>query len=150
MSATSVITQTDTLQINNQVFSTFANNDCGKLTFPDELVEMDIGKNGNIIAAVNFKGQIVDFELRLLLAAVDDQYLNGILNQYQSGAVAFNTGVFVKNVVDQNNDVLSATMAMSGGIISKAPELMTSASGNVEQAVAVWHIRFGYWQRKIT
>jgi hypothetical protein len=150
MSATSAITQLDTLQINNQVISTFANNDCGKVTFPNELVEIDVGKNGNVLAAINFKGFICDFEIRLVMGASDDQYLNGLLNQFMSGSPSFNTGFFTKNFVDANSNVVSASISVQGGFIQKAPEMIISANGNIEQTVALWKLRFGYWNRVVS
>lgn len=147
MAIVASITQNDTLSINNQVITTFANNDCGKLTFPNEIVEFDVGKNGNILQAINYKGFIVNIQIRIIMGASEDQYFNGLLNQLMNGSPSFQTTYFTKNFIDKNGNVISASIAAQGGNIVKAPEMIISANGNIEQVVAVWDFRFGYWNR---
>jgi hypothetical protein len=141
----------DTFQINNQVISTLANQDPGHVTFPNELATVEQGKNGTTIYAQNPMGQIADFVIRILLAGIDDQYLNSLLQQQSTGFSDFTlmTGVFNKRVGDGKGNILTVQYQLSGGIVSKGIEAMTSARGDVNQSVAVWPLRFGNWSRYI-
>lgn len=141
----------DTLQINNQVISTMANQDPAHLTFPNEQATVEQGKNGTTIYAQNNMGFIADLSVRLLLAGVDDKYLNSLLQQQITAFSDFGlmTAVFTKRVGDGKGNVNSVIYQLSGGIFTKGIETRTSARGDVEQSVAVWPIRFGNWVRLI-
>ena len=109
------LAQSDTLRINNQVISTFANGDCGKLEFPNELGMVDVDKQGNGLLAINQKGLIADLDVRLVMAADDDQYLNSLLNQQNSGSPTILSAVLTKNFADQQGNVTSVQLQLGGG-----------------------------------
>lgn len=148
---TVAISGDDTVQINNQVFSTLANQDPAVLAFPNEMANVEQGKNGTTIYAQNNMGFIADFTLRLLLDGVDDKYLNSLLQQQITAFSDFSlmTAVFTKRVGDGGGNISSTIYQLSGGIFLKAPEARTSARGDAEQSVSVWPIRFGNWVRLI-
>lgn len=141
----------DTIQINNQVLSTLANQDPGHVTFPNELAAVEQGKNGTTIYAQNPMGNVADLMIRLLLAGIDDQYINSLLQEQQTAFSDFRlmTCLFNKRVGDGNGNILTVQYQLSGGVFSKGVEVMTSARGDVNQSVAVWPIRFGNWIRLI-
>lgn len=141
----------DTIQVNNQVISTLANQDPGHLTFPNEIVSVEQGKNGNTIYAQNNMGYIADLAIRVLLAGIDDQYLNSLLQQQTTAFSDFSlmTALFNKRVGDGQGNILTVVYQLSGGVVSKGIEQFTSARGDVNQSVAVWPIRFGNWTRLI-
>lgn len=143
------IAQSDTLRLNNQVISTFANEDCGKLDFPNELATVDVDKQGNGLLAINQKGLIADLDLRLVMAAVDDAYLNSLLAQQTGGTPTIISGVLTKNFADQEGNVTSVQMQLNGGVFLRGVPLMLSAGGNIEQTIAVYKLRFANWQRLI-
>jgi len=145
------LTGDDTIQINNQVLSTLANQDPGHVTFPNELAAVEQGKNGTTIYAQNPMGFVADLSIRLLLAGIDDTYLNSLLQQQNTAFSDFAllTGTYNKRVGDGNGNILTVVYQLSGGIFSKGVEVMTSARGDVNQSVAVWPIRFGSWLRLI-
>jgi hypothetical protein len=143
------IAQSDSLRINNQVISTFAQEDCGKIEFPNELITVDVDKQGNGLLAINQKGLLADLDARLVMGADDDQYLNALLAQQTGGSPTVLSGVMTKNFADQNGKVTSVQILLSGGGFLRPVPLMISAGGNIEQTVAVYKFRFANWQRLI-
>ena len=143
------LAQSDTLRLNNQVISTFANEDCGKLEFPNELVMVDVDKQGNGLLAINQKGLIADLDIRIVMAASDDTYLNSLLAQQTGGSPTILSGVLTKNFADQNGNVTSVQMQLNGGAFLRGIPMMLSSVGNIEQTVAVYKFRFANWLRLI-
>ena len=143
------LAQSDTLRINNQVISTFANEDCGKLEFPNELVMVDVDKQGNGLLAINQKGLIADLDIRIVMAASDDTYLNSLLAQQTGGSPTILSGVLTKNFADQKGNVTSVQMQLNGGVFLRGIPMMLSSVGNIEQTVAVYKFRFANWLRLI-
>ena len=139
----------DTVQINNQVVSTMANGDPGMVSFPNEMANVEQGKNGTTIYAQNNMGFVADFVLRILLGGVDDKYLNSLLQQQITAFSNFTlmNGTFTKRVGDGAGNITSVIYQFQGGIFLKGVEAKTSARGDVEQSVAIWPIRFGNWTR---
>jgi hypothetical protein len=143
------LAQSDTLRLNNQVISTFANDDCGKLEFPNELVMVDVDKQGNGLLAINQKGLIADLDIRIVMAASDDTYLNSLLAQQTGGSPTILSGVLTKNFADQKGNVTSVQMQLNGGAFLRGIPMMLSSVGNIEQTVAVYKFRFANWLRLI-
>lgn len=149
MGYSAVIAQSDSLRLNNQIISTFGQGDCGKITFPNELIMTDVDKQGNGLLALNQKGLIAELEVRLVMAGTDDQYLNSLLAQLLSGTPTIMTGVFTKNFADQNGNVTSVQVQLNGGSVRKGVDMIISADGNIEQTIAIWPLRFATWSRLI-
>ena len=143
------LAQSDTLRINNQVISTFANEDCGKLEFPNELVMVDVDKQGNGLLAINQKGLIADLDIRIVMAMSDDTYLNSLLAQQTGGSPTILSGVLTKNFADQKGNITSVQMQLNGGAFLRGIPMMLSSVGNIEQTVAVYKFRFANWLRLI-
>ena len=149
MSYKTTLAQSDTLRINNQVISTFANEDCGKLEFPNELVMVDVDKQGNGLLAINNKGLIADLDIRIIMADTDDQYLNSLLAQQSGGSPSILSAVLTKNFADQKGNITSVQMQLNGGAFLRGIPMMLSSVGNIEQTVAVYKFRFANWLRLI-
>lgn len=143
------LAQSDTLRINNQVISTFSNEDCGKIEFPNELMTWDVDKQGNGLLAINKKGLIADLDLRLVMAADDDQYLNSLLAQQADATPSILSAVLTKNFADQTGKITSVQLQLAGGGFKMGVPMMVSAGGNIEQTVAVYKLRFANWLRLI-
>jgi hypothetical protein len=143
------LAQSDTLRINNQVISTFANEDCGKVEFPNELASVDVDKQGNGLLAINQRGLIADLDLRVVMAAVDDQYLNSLLAQQTGGTPSVLTAVLTKNFADQDGNLTSVQLQLNGGVFKNGVPIMLSSVGTIEQTVAVYRFRFANWLRLI-
>ena len=149
MSYKTTLAQSDTLRINNQVISTFANEDCGKLEFPNELIMVDVDKQGNGLLAINQKGLIADLDIRIIMADTDDQYLHSLLAQRSGGSPSILSAVLTKNFADQKGNVTSVQMQLNGGAFLRGIPMLLSTVGNIEQTVAVYKFRFANWLRLI-
>lgn len=150
--ATYTVTSDDTVTLNGHVFVDQASGDVSKITFPNALINMKTGKNGNTVYAQNAAGFNADLELRLLRGSADDQYMEGLI---LAPGVSFPqqqlfNGTFVKNLGDGNGNLLYDTYTLSGGVISKEIDGRENVDGDTEQAVAVYMIKFASAARVIS
>lgn len=143
---------TDTITLNNRVFTDFADDNVGELTYPNEIAKIKIGKNGNAIYAFDTTGQACDFKMRLLRGGSDDKFLNGLLSLQQGNFPGFPLmiGQFVKKMGDGKGNIGSDIYVLSGGIFSKNVEAKSNVAGDVEQSVSIWMIKFANAPRAIT
>ncbi len=145
------VTAQDTLKINGRLLLNFADQDCAKITFPNELGNVKTGKNGNSIIAYSYQGKNGVLETRLLLGSSDDKFLNGLLNQYNNNPASFPllSMEFDKNIGDGNQNIVPVIYLGIGGIFSKQPEVFENADGETNQAVVVWTMKFTRIDRSI-
>lgn len=149
---TFTVTSNDTLTLNGHVFVDQASGDVSKITFPNELINMKTGKNGNTVFAANATGFNADLELRLLRGSSDDQYMQALVLSPSSdfpSSVLLN-GTFVKMLGDGQGNVVSDVYALAGGVIRKVPEGKENVEGDTEQAVAVYMVKFAQANRVIS
>ena len=142
----------DSITLNNRVFSDFADGDFGALTFPNEIAAVKTGKNGNSIYSFNATGKQTDIVLRVIRATADDKFLNNLLAQQQNNFASFilMTGEFVKKVGDGLGTVANDTYIMSGGVFVKQVEAKANVEGDSEQSVAIYTLRFSNAPRLIS
>ncbi len=138
------LTGKDTTQINGRVLNAFGDGDCTVLNFPNEIVKMKIGKNGNTIYALDNTGLECDVEVRILRGSADDKFLQGLLDAYKRDPASFllMTGQFVKRVGDGKGNISRDVYTMSGGIITKFVESKDNAEGDTEQAISKYSMKF--------
>jgi len=151
MSQKVAMTGADTVKINNRILSDFAEADCVKLTYPNEIANVKTGKNGNSIYGFNESGKQCELELRLIRGSDDDKFMNNLLAAQQNNFAGFTLmiGEFVKRIGDGQGNVLSDTYIMSGGIFSNQPEAKSNVEGDVEQSVTIWKLKFSNAPRVI-
>lgn len=144
MSGVVSITGVDTLTINDRILSDFADGAVSEFTFPNDLVTMKTGKNGNTIYANNATGQQCEATLRIVRGSPDDKFLNALLLSQIGNFSAFTlmTGTFVKNVGDGNGNIIQDTYVLSGGMFRKPPEAMENVDGEISQSVAIYNLIF--------
>lgn len=145
------LTGKDTIKINNRILNDFADGDVATLTYPNELVKVKTGKNGNSIYAFDYSGQQCDLVLRVLRGGADDKFLNNLLSILKNDPAAFTliTGEFVKNIGDGAGGITLDTYIMSGGAFKKQVEVKENAEGDTEQAIAVYSLIFSNAPRTI-
>jgi len=146
------ITAADTLTITGmfngslttQVFNTLADKSTVHVEFPNDMVTVTIGKNGNAIFAANKKGSMADMDLRPLLGNVDDVFLTGQIAQWLNAPTAFVllTGTFVKNLGDGQGNQKKVSYILNGGVVTKNPVLTENVEGDTDQAVAMYKVRW--------
>lgn len=150
--ATISLSGQDTIQINNQVLADLADQNCVELTFPNDIANLKLGKNGNAIYGFNEMGKQCEVKVRCVRGAGSDQFLNNLLAQQQlnfSGTVLM-IGQFVKKLGDGQGNLTSDTYILSGGIFSKQVEAKMNTEGDTEQSVSVYTMKFSQSPRAIT
>jgi hypothetical protein len=134
----------DTININNQVLVGLADANAVEITFPNEIANVKIGKNGNAIYGLNTTGQQSECKIRVLRGSADDKFLNNLWTQQQnnfSGTVLL-LGQFIKKIGDGQGNITSDTYIMSGGVFTKGIDAKTNVEGDVDQSVSVYTIKF--------
>lgn len=149
--ATVAMSGSDTLVINNHVFTDFADGNVAELTFPNDIGNVKTGKNGNSIYGLNESGRQCELKIRVVRASADDKFLNGLLNSQNlnfAGTVLL-SGVFTKKIGDGGGKINSDTYVLGGGIFTKQVEGKTNTEGDVDQSVAMYTIKFSNAPRSI-
>ena len=142
----------DTVIINNYVFTGLADENYVDLTFPNDIANVKTGKNGNSIYGFNATGKQCEVKIRVLRGSADDQFLNGLLasQQLQFAATILMTGQFIKKIGDGQGNITSDTYIMSGGVFTKIPEAKANSSGDTEQSLAIYTLKFTNAPRVLT
>lgn len=134
----------DTININGTVLADLADGNCVEMTFPNDISNVKIGKNGNAIFGLNTTGQMAEVKIRVLRGSSDDQTLLGLLNaqqqNYQGSTLVI--GQFIKKIGDGNGNVTSDTYTLGGGTFTKIPEAKTNVEGETDQSVSVYTLKF--------
>lgn len=146
------LTGNDTVVVNNQPLSDFADGNCVELTFPNAIANVKTGKNGNSIFGYNASGVQAEVKMRLIRGGNDDKFLMNLLAQQNanfSGTVLL-TGTFIKKLGDGAGNVTSDTYILAGGIFEKIPEGKSNVEGETDQSVAMYSLKFASAVRVIT
>jgi hypothetical protein len=142
--AVNSLTGADTVQLNDRVFADFGDGDIVTITYPNELVTVKTGKNGNSIYAFNETGKQVDVEIRVLRSSSDDKFLNSIKLGMERDFAAFAllTGEFVKRVGDGDGNVSREIYTLSGGVFSQSVDTKSNVEGDTDQSISVYRLKF--------
>lgn len=142
----------DSIIINNRLLTDLMDDDVGDLTFPNDVVGVKTGKNGNSIYALNQSGKQADLKLRIVRGSGDDKFLNNLFAQQQANFAAFPLmiGQFIKQIGDGAGNIINDTYITSGGVFQKEPEAKSNVTGDTAQAVVVWMVKFTNAPRVIT
>lgn len=142
--ATQSLTGNDTISIDNIPLVDLGDGDVGSLTYPNELVGVKTGKNGNSIFALNETGDQADLVLRVLRGSKDDKTLNSRLVSMKADFASFVTitGQVIKKVGDGKGNVTNDIYDLSGGVFSKRVETTSNVEGNTDQSLAIYNIKF--------
>lgn len=138
------LTGNDIISLNGRIFSDFGDGDIGNIEFPNDLVGVKAGKNGNTIFSLNASGRISNVTLRVLRGSLDDKFLNSQLNQYLLDPPSYICmwGEFVKRVGMGTGVFNIDVYTMTSGVIQKMPGVKENVEGDTEQAVTIWQIVF--------
>lgn len=134
----------DTLKINGDIIDELANGESVVMTFPNELANIEKGKNGVSIYTKNEQGTISEMTCRVLRGGSKDRLLNNLVSSQLNDFAAFtliNTE-FIKRIGDGAGNIVSDIYFSRGGIITKFPETKSNATGDAEQSVSVYTLKF--------
>jgi hypothetical protein len=142
--ATNSLTGNDTIQIDGRVLADFADGDIATLTYPNELVGVKTGKNGNSIYAFNETGKQADLELRILRGSADDKFLNSRKLEMERDFALFSLlgGEITKRIGDGAGNVSNEIYSLSGGIFSQSVDATSNVEGDTEQVISLYRIKF--------
>lgn len=145
------LTGSDTIVIQNRLLVDLADGDVVAMTFPDDIANLAVGKNGNTIYSLNNSGKRAEVVIRLVRGSQDDKFLNNLLTQMQANLAGFvlMTGEFIKKVGDGKGVITSDTYIMSGGIFTKQVETKSNVAGDTEQSVSIYTMQFSNAPRAI-
>jgi hypothetical protein len=145
------LTGADTVIIGGQIITDFATGIVGELKFPNDIVQVQRGKNGNTIYALNNTGFQSEVTIRILLGYSNDSFINAQMVNQKANFAGFTllNGIFVKNVGDGNGNIHPVTYIMSGGVIKRQPDQKSVAEGDPTQSLVEWSLIFGNNDRQI-
>lgn len=141
----------DTFLLNGNVVSTLATKDPLKINFPNDIAVVEQGKDGNTVISENRRGYEGDAVLRVLLGAADDQAINALFLEQAANIAGTTliTGALYKVSGDGKGNIIKVVYQLQGGVILKIPAALISASGNTEEQIAEWTIRFGNCSQRL-
>jgi hypothetical protein len=145
------LTGNDTIKINDRLITDIGSGDVAKLTYPNDLVTVKVGKNGNTIYAKNETGNQATLELHVLRGSGDDKFLNSQLQAYKldsAGYILMNAEV-IKVIGDGAGNLTRDTYVLTGGVIAKPVEATVNVEGDTEQAMSVYTMQFAVAPRAI-
>lgn len=145
------LTGKDTIIINNIPLNDFADGDIGTVDIPNNIFEMQTGKDGNTIFALDESGSNATLTVRLLASSGDDKRLNGLIPQSDNFAsTVLLTGSLTKQIGDGEGNVSLNSYVMAGGMVQKIPNTKTNVNGDTSQAVVEYIIQFAKAARVIS
>jgi hypothetical protein len=150
--ATVSMSGADSIILNNRILADLADENCVELTFPTEIAQLKVGKNGNTIYGLNESGKAAEVKLRVIRASSDDKFLNGLLAQQLSNFAGFvlMIGQFIKKVGDGQGNISSDTYILSGGVFTKPVEAQSNVAGATDQSISVYTFKFSNAPRAIS
>lgn len=150
--STVAMSGSDTIKINNRILADLADGDCVALTFPNDIMQVKTGKNGNSIYGLNESGKQCEFTLRIIRGSADDKFMQNLLSQQQSNSAGFALmiGEFVKRIGNGAGAITNDTYITSGGAFVKQVEAKSNVEGDTEQSIAIYHIKFSNAPRVLT
>ena len=144
------LTGDDTIIINDIPLNDFADGDIGSLSLPNNIFDMQTGKNGNTIFALDESGNNATLTVRVLMSSNDDKRLNGMIPKSKGFAQSvLATGSVVKQVGDGQGNVSYNTYLLAGGMVQKKPDVKSNVNGDASQAVIEYVIQFAEANRAI-
>lgn len=138
------LTGQDTVQINGRIITALADGTPFDIQFPNDFGMVKVGKNGNSIYAKNSMGIVADVTMRLILGSSDDQYMTGLLAEWDRDESNFTlmTAMFVKRVGNGAGSVQSKIYQCSGGFFKRQVPAKTVADSDTDQSVAIYQMQF--------
>ncbi len=134
----------DVTQINDRVLADFADDNIAELVYQTDIANVKTGKNGNSLFSLNESGKQADFNIRLIRGSSDDRYLSGLLAAQMANFAAFvlMTGKFIKNIGDGAGNILRDTYVLSGGVFVRPVDAKSNVTGDTEQSVSIYRMKF--------
>lgn len=140
-----------TLTLWDRVFNDFADDDISAITFPNDLVTVKTGKNGNTIYSKNEPGRNAQAVLRLIRGSSDDQFVQNRLSEMKRDFVSTQlaSGEFAMRLGDGDGNTIRDVYTLKGGVVTRPVDGKENVSGDTSQGVSVYNITFADTDRSI-
>lgn len=141
----------DTVKIDGRILFDLADGDNATLSFPNELMAVKTGKNGNSLYAFNETGRQCDLTVRCIRGGVSDKYLDSRMQAMIQDPPAFRlmNAQITKRIGDGRGSVGSDTYVLDGGVPTKQVETKVNVEGDTEQALSVYTFKFTNSNRRV-
>lgn len=148
---TESLTGKDTTTLNDKVLVDFGDGDTVSITYPNNIMNVKKGKNGNTIYSFNATGGKAEVIMRILLGSKDDKFLNSLLANMEQDPPSFVLlkGQFVKRAGDGKGNVSRSVYDLSGGVFTKRVETKENVEADTDQTLAIYTFEFGNASRSI-
>lgn len=148
---TLTMTGSGTLVLFDTVITDLANGDAFTIAFENDLVTTATGKNGNTIHALNEQGKNALCTVRVIKASSSDRLLQAQLSLMQKDFASYTAanGSAVGNFGDGSGVVAKENYSLKGGIFTRGIDGKNNVEGDVEQAIAIYTLRFANVARSI-
>lgn len=145
------LTGKDTIQVTNRILANLGDGDVFAATYPNDLVTVKTGKDGNSIFTVNSMGQLVEATLRVLRGSPDDQFLNALLVLQTTDLPAFPlmSAYLSKRIGNGAGGVKRDTYILSAGVFTKNVAVTSNVEGTSDQSLSIYSLKFALSQRAI-
>ena len=136
----------DTIVLGGMLLVDLMDGDVGSLEFPNDLVNVKAGKDGNTAFALNAAGRMANMKLRVVLGGPSDALFTTWMNWIEQDIASFPliSGTIVKRVGNGFLGMSLVTYVLSGGVVKKKPAMTSNAEGNTDQAIPVWEFTFAH------
>lgn len=133
------------------ILSDLADGTVAELSVPNELSATTTGYNGNSLGSHNEPGRQRECTLRIVKGSDDDKRLNKAYNMWKNRDIRFKplTMSFTKNIAHGDGSITKDTVECSFGLPAGQPTQMVDVTGNTEQVVSIYMLRFGNSERSM-
>lgn len=142
----------DTIVVNGRSLSNLGYGKVVDISIPTALVEIESGKDGSAIYAMNQAGRQAEVKIRVLAGSPDDVFLNNLNESFKSdfaSSVLINAS-FIKRTGDGQGNITTTTWILSGGVPGNAPADGWDVNGNTEQALMEYSFKFSRASRQLS
>lgn len=141
----------DTIKVDGRILFDMADSDNATLTFPNELMAVKTGKDGNSLYAFNETGRQCDLTLRVIRGGPSDKYLDSRMQEIIQDAPSFvlMNAHITKRIGDGRGSVGNDVYVLDGGVITKQVETKVNVEGDTEQALSVYTMKFTNSNRRV-
>ena len=134
----------DTFVINDKpIHPDFAGGDTITITFPNDMVTLETGKNKNTVYAKNEQGSNFEVNFNIMRGGSVDKFLAGLVANQERDFIGFQlmNGAFTKRVGDGTGRVTYDTYVLRGMVFTKYPEMKGNVAGDVEQGKTTYVLK---------
>jgi hypothetical protein len=141
----------DVIKINGNILFDLADGDNAELVFPNELMSVKTGKNGNSLYAFNETGRQCELTIRVIRSGPTDKYLDRLMHDMIHDApssILINAQI-TKRVGDGRGRISTDTYVLDGGVIDRQVATKVNVEGDTEQSLSEYHFKFTNSNRRI-